>query len=133
MRAAAVLHPSKPEGRGLETGAQAAFEIEDALRRDPRITDAAVVAVANAAGIDEIWAAIATSAPVEVAALRTLLRERLNEKTPDRLFAVEGIPRTESGKIMRYRVRELLIELQLAQPARLEAAQALRDISGASP
>lgn len=86
-------------------------EIEDALRLDPRITDAAVVAVANAAGIDEIWAAIATSAPVELAALRTLLRERLNEKSPDRIFAVEGIPRTDSGKIMRYRVRELLIGL----------------------
>ena len=40
---------------------------------------------------------------------------------------------TVLGRVDVVAARELLIELQLAQPSRLEAAQALRDISGASP
>jgi len=40
---------------------------------------------------------------------------------------------TVLGRVDVVAARALLIELQLAQPSRLEAAQALRDISGASP
>ena len=89
-------------------------EIEDALRSDPRVRDAGVVAVPNAAGIDEIWAAIISKEPIEAAGLQTALRARLNDRVPDRVFALDSIPRTETGKVMRFRLREMLLELTRA-------------------
>lgn len=83
-------------------------EIEDVLRTYPGISDAAVVPVPNAMGIDEIWAGIVATTPIDTAALLAALRLRLNEKLPDRVFLIDGVPRNDNGKIMRFKLRDML-------------------------
>ena len=82
--------------------------IEEVLRLDARVADIAVVGAPSAAGVDEIWAAIVSSAPLEAEALVAAARPRLNEKVPDRVFQVDAIPRNENGKVMRNLLREML-------------------------
>ncbi|MGN6486984.1 MAG: class I adenylate-forming enzyme family protein [Devosia sp.] len=82
--------------------------IEEVLRLDPAVTDVAVVGVANAAGIDEIWAAIVSPAPLDGEGLIRAARQKLNERVPDRLFQIDAVPRNENGKVMRNVLREEL-------------------------
>lgn len=82
--------------------------IEEVLRLDPAVTDVAVVGVANAAGIDEIWAAIVSPAPLDGERLIRAARQKLNERVPDRLFQIDAVPRNENGKVMRNVLREEL-------------------------
>lgn len=84
-------------------------EIEDVLKVQPGIVDAAVVPVPNAAGIDEIWAGIVSTAPIDSSALLAALRLVLNEKVPNRVFLVDAVPRNENGKIMRFKLRDTLV------------------------
>lgn len=82
--------------------------IEEELRRDPSVTDLAVVGAAAASGIEEIWAAIVSPAPIDGERLLRAARMRLAERVPDRLFQVDAIPRNEHGKVMRNLLREQL-------------------------
>jgi len=88
-------------------------EIEDVLKAVPGIRDAGVVPVPNAAGIDEIWAGVVATVPIDAAALIEALRRVLNEKVPDRVFLVDAIPRNENTKIMRFKLRETLLAQSL--------------------
>jgi acyl-coenzyme A synthetase/AMP-(fatty) acid ligase len=36
-------------------------------------------------------------------------REKLNEKTPDRILRIDSVPRNESGKIVRNDLRQQLL------------------------
>jgi fatty-acyl-CoA synthase len=87
-------------------------EIEDLLFAHPDIADAVVVGVP-----DERWGELPTAvlrpadpaAVLSVAALRDYCRAHLApHKTPQRWFVTEEYPLTGSGKIQKYRVRELL-------------------------
>jgi acyl-coenzyme A synthetase/AMP-(fatty) acid ligase len=85
--------------------------IEEVLRLDPRFTDLAVVGVPGARGIEEIWAAVVCDGPVDGAAVIAAARASLNERAPDRIVAVDAIPRNDNGKVMRHRLREQLLTL----------------------
>ncbi|MDB5541491.1 MAG: hypothetical protein JWQ89_3218 [Devosia sp.] len=84
--------------------------IEEALRLDPAVSDVAVVAVPGANGLDEIWAAIVSPAPLEEARIMAGARQRLNERAPDKLFQIDALPRAESGKVQRNALRDLLLK-----------------------
>lgn len=83
--------------------------IEDVLRTDPQVRDVAVVGVAGAHGIEEIWAAVVSDGLVDAQRLVAAARGRLNEKVPDRVVQVSIIPRNDMGKIKRSELREQLL------------------------
>jgi acyl-CoA synthetase (AMP-forming)/AMP-acid ligase II len=82
--------------------------IEEVLRLDSRVQDIAVVGVLNAAGIEEIWAAVVSDTELDARTMIEASRPKLNEKVPDRIIRIDAIPRNENGKIKRNELRELL-------------------------
>jgi acyl-CoA synthetase (AMP-forming)/AMP-acid ligase II len=93
--------------RGGEKVAPA--EVDDALHLHDSVRDAATFGVEHRALGEDIWAAVALEAGARVSAaeLASFLRERLAPyKIPTRIFFVESIPRTSSGKIRRTALSE---------------------------
>ncbi|MDQ4115580.1 MAG: acyl--CoA ligase [Actinomycetota bacterium] len=84
-------------------------EVEDALLADGMVADAAVVGVPHE-HLGEVPVAFVVArdrVPVDHDAVLDGARRRLTAfKVPDRLIEVDAIPRTGSGKILRFRLRE---------------------------
>ena len=83
--------------------------IEDVLRLDPMVEDAAVVGVPTDTGFDQIWAAVVAPVPLDLDAVLAAARLKLNERSPDRIFQVAALPRAESGKVKRNALRDELV------------------------
>jgi benzoate-CoA ligase len=84
-------------------------EIEDVLRGHPAVSDAAVVAIDDGSGVPVLRAFVVS--PAGGAELRKelnrLCRQRLSAfKVPQSYDVVEELPRTASGKLRRYVLRE---------------------------
>jgi acyl-CoA synthetase (AMP-forming)/AMP-acid ligase II len=93
--------------RGGEKVAPA--EVDDALHLHDSVRDAATFGVEHRTLGEDIWAAVALEAGARVspAELASFLRERLAPyKIPTRIFFVESIPRTSSGKVRRAALSE---------------------------
>jgi acyl-CoA synthetase (AMP-forming)/AMP-acid ligase II len=81
-------------------------EVEAALFEHPAVTEAAVSGVAHAVLGEDVaaWVVLRYSTPVDE--LRAFLLERLADyKVPRRISVVDVLPRNESGKIMKSRLR----------------------------
>jgi acyl-coenzyme A synthetase/AMP-(fatty) acid ligase len=85
--------------------------IEDVLLSLPQVTDAAAFAVPDKMGVMRIWAAIVADTRIETAALQTVCRARLAEKSPKFILQVKGLPRNANGKL----VRDELVKFALTQ------------------
>lgn len=83
--------------------------IEEVLRGFAGVEDVAVVGVATASGVDEIWAAVVPTGKIDAQAILNAARTRLMERAPDRLFLFGRLPRAEGGKVMRNAVRDELL------------------------
>lgn len=81
--------------------------LDDVLVTHPSVTDAASFGATNALGIEEIWAAVVPASGYDPAVLLRFCRERFVDKAPDRLIVVDAIPRTDTGKVRRARLREI--------------------------
>ncbi|MFE5027497.1 class I adenylate-forming enzyme family protein [Streptomyces sp. NPDC056656] len=95
--------------RGAENVAPA--EIEEVLLRHPQVQDAAVFGVADREWGQRIEAAVVTRAgtPLDAAELRDFTRSALrSSKTPDHFWFVAELPRTETGKLIRRRVADMV-------------------------
>ncbi len=80
-------------------------EVEDCLRQQPRVVDAAVVAIDAEGGRGQQLLAAVAPADCDLAALRAALLERFDASClPRRLLAVAAIPREDNGKLQRARV-----------------------------
>ncbi|MBF4573129.1 AMP-binding protein [Herbiconiux sp. VKM Ac-1786] len=87
-------------------------EVEDALGSHPDVESAAVVALPRANGGEEVAAAVVlrAGATLDVEGLRDYCRTRLAAyKVPRRIVAVDDLPRSLIGKVLRREVRETLI------------------------
>jgi len=83
-------------------------KIEGVLRSFRGIEDAAVVAVRNDLGIDQIWAAVVASS-IDEKALRAHCEARLAPMlVPIRFVPVEKLPRNEMGKLERDTIARML-------------------------
>lgn len=87
-----------------------AIEMEDHLAQHPDVLEVAVVAVPDAVlgGRACAYVVPAAGASPDLAALREFLvgRGLAIQKTPERLEVVTGLPRTASGKVQKFRLRE---------------------------
>jgi acyl-CoA synthetase (AMP-forming)/AMP-acid ligase II len=93
-------------------------EVEEALRRNPAVLDAAVVAVP-----DERWGEMVAAAvelrpgkAVSATELQSFSREQIAAfKCPKLIQFVERLPRTVSGKVQRAEVRKLMRDTKLSK------------------
>ncbi|SFS14785.1 long-chain acyl-CoA synthetase [Microbacterium sp. cf046] len=86
-------------------------EVEEALSGHPDVVDAAVVALPRKGG-EEVVAAVVLREGVELdpEALRDYCKQHLAAyKVPRRFFAVDELPRSLIGKVLRRQVREQLL------------------------
>jgi acyl-coenzyme A synthetase/AMP-(fatty) acid ligase len=84
-------------------------EIEDVLRNHPDVTDAAVVAIDDGSGVPVLKAFVVTErgGPELSQALLHLCRGRLATfKVPQSYEFVDELPRTPSGKVRRFLLRD---------------------------
>lgn len=85
-------------------------EIEETILLMDEVRDCAIVGVPHET-LGEVAAAfiVPASTPVEESHLKAFCRERLSSyKIPEHVHIVDEIPRTGSGKIMRFKLRERL-------------------------
>ena len=85
-------------------------EVEDVLRGHPAVTDAAVYAVASEFFGEDVAATLRLQpgATIEPEAVQAFCRARLARfKVPRFIRVVEAFPLTASGKIQKFRLREL--------------------------
>ncbi len=87
-------------------------EVEDSLEAHPDITAAAVVGIPRPNGGEDVAAAVVLreGAELDAGALRDFCRTRLTPyKVPKRITAVDDLPRSLIGKVIRREVRERLL------------------------
>jgi long-chain acyl-CoA synthetase len=87
-------------------------EVEAALRHFPGITDAAVVGIPRADGSEDVVAAVtlADGTELDEDAVRQHCRSTVAAyKVPRRVVAVDDLPRSQIGKVLRKQVRDALI------------------------
>ena len=85
-------------------------ELEECLFRHPQVAEVAVVGMPNDKWGEEVAAIIRPAAgnPPTREDLITYMRQHLApHKTPRLWFVVEGFPLTGSGKIQKFRLREM--------------------------
>ena len=86
-------------------------EVEDALRSHPSVADVAVVGLPSTLSGEEVVAAVVLvpGAELDAQALRDFLRPNLaGYKVPKRIIAVDGLPKSLIGKVIRREVRDAL-------------------------
>jgi acyl-CoA synthetase (AMP-forming)/AMP-acid ligase II len=89
------------------------FEIEDALGAHPLVADSVAFAIPDPRYGEEVGAAVVLSGEADEAALRLWCGERLAAfKVPRRIFVLEEIPRTPTGKLQRARIGAQLLEAE---------------------
>ncbi|EXG82090.1 AMP-binding protein [Cryptosporangium arvum] len=83
-------------------------EIEDYLLDHPAIRDVAVVGVPDDVLGERACAFLVTAAPLTLAEIAEFLLARriAKHKLPEYVLVVDGLPRTPSGKIQKFRLRE---------------------------
>ena len=85
--------------------------IEEVLRAQPGIIDAAAFGVPDADGMIKIWAAVVTQPHADISAVMTASHAQLWGRAPKFIFSVAALPRNANGKV----VREDLVKNALAQ------------------
>ncbi|HEY3546588.1 MAG TPA: long-chain-fatty-acid--CoA ligase [Propionicimonas sp.] len=84
-------------------------EVEAVLRSYPNVTDAAAIGVPSPSGGERVAAVVVlrAGATLDEAALRDFCRERLaGYKVPREIVAVDDLPRSMLGKVLRKQVRD---------------------------
>ncbi len=88
-------------------------EVEEVLRTQQYILDAAVVGLPRADGGEQVVAAVVLQegAELDEAALRAYCRERLTPyKVPRKIVAIDELPKSMLGKVLRRQVRDTLLQ-----------------------
>ncbi|MCA0216148.1 MAG: long-chain fatty acid--CoA ligase [Actinobacteria bacterium] len=88
-------------------------EVEEALRAHPSIADVAVIGLPSEHSGEDVVAAVvlAPGATLDEAAIRDFARANLTAyKVPKRVVAVDELPKSLIGKVLRRKVRESLLD-----------------------
>ena len=84
-------------------------EVESVLRTHPDVTEATAIGIPAPSGGERVAAVVMlrTGAKLDEAALRDFCRERLaGYKVPRQIVALDDLPRSMLGKVLRKQVRE---------------------------
>ena len=84
-------------------------EVEDVLIRHPAIRDVAIIGIPDPKFIESVCAVIVLTAGMTITKqeIEEFISEKLARyKKPREIFFVDELPRTPSGKIQKYRLRE---------------------------
>jgi len=87
-------------------------EVEEALRAHPSVADVAVVGLPSEHSGEDVYAAVvlAEGATLDEAAIRAFARDNLTAyKVPKHVVAVDELPKSLIGKVLRRQVRERLL------------------------
>jgi acyl-coenzyme A synthetase/AMP-(fatty) acid ligase len=89
-------------------------KIEEVLEGLPEIKEAAACGVPGLSGLEELWVAVVSkSLPIDVERIKQWLLQHDEIKiTPDEVFILEELPRGELGKVQKYRLREVMINIK---------------------
>ncbi|MCL4433306.1 MAG: AMP-binding protein [Actinobacteria bacterium] len=95
----------------IRTGGENVYpaEVEDVLARHPLVREAAVIGLPDPEYIEVVCAVIVPDAPgvVDAGTIVEYVREHLaGYKRPRKVFFTESLPRTPSGKVMKYELRD---------------------------
>ncbi len=83
--------------------------IENVLLSVDEIVEAAAFGVPDGHGVTRIWAAIVPSGPVDLVAVKTLCRERLQHNAPTAFLQLKALPRNEAGKVLHDDLRTMAL------------------------
>ena len=87
------------------------YEIEEALRAHPAVSDAICFGIDDEKYGERVGAAVTLSRSVETRELIDHCRGRLAAfKVPETVYVLDAIPRTPTGKVQRKRVGASLVE-----------------------
>jgi acyl-CoA synthetase (AMP-forming)/AMP-acid ligase II len=78
-----------------------ALPLEEMIRGVPGVRDVAVFALAGADGTQEFCAALVLDANVEAGKIGGAIRARMGDQAPSRVFALDALPRSANGKVLR--------------------------------
>lgn len=81
--------------------------IEEVIRQLPDINDVAVFAIP---GTSQIWAAVVCKPGWQENVVLEACRKKLAGMAPDRLIAVDRIPRNDMGKIIREELKQAIMQ-----------------------
>ncbi|MES2634149.1 MAG: class I adenylate-forming enzyme family protein [Pseudomonadota bacterium] len=96
--------------------------VEEAIARDPAVTECAVLAMQNESGEQLMVALVVSDVRVEGAAVRKRCREVLGRTmVPAAVFQVDALPRNDGGKVIR---KELAALAREASATRTQAKSA---------
>ena len=89
------------------------MEVEGRLIQHPSVAECAVVGHRNAEGLEQVIACVvaAPGATVDAGELIAFCREGLASfKRPREVLALDGLPKTATGKIQRVVVRDIVAD-----------------------
>ena len=82
------------------------IEIETVLREHPAVADVAAAGVPDSEMGERVGVAIVTAAPMTIGEVQAYCKEHLAiYKVPEHVVFVEGLPYSETGKVVRRRAR----------------------------
>jgi acyl-coenzyme A synthetase/AMP-(fatty) acid ligase len=84
--------------------------IEEAIKKNPIVADAAAVGMLDNFGIEQIWVAVTTKDSIElnISKMYEYCRENIPAYIPDRVFQIPSVPRNQLGKVSREELKEQL-------------------------
>ena len=86
-----------------------ATRIEEIVEALPNIKEAAVCGVEGHLGLEEVWIAVVPQAPIDIPEIKRLLQEHDDVGVMvDEVFELKELPRTDLGKIQKYKLKEAL-------------------------
>lgn len=98
-------------------------EVESRLLEHPAVREAAVVGVADADGLDKPVAVVVVADGTDEQELVAWCREGLAHfKAPRKIVFVSDLPKTATGKLQRFKVRDLVAGEPAAEPPQTTAA-----------
>jgi benzoate-CoA ligase family protein len=104
-------------------------EVESRLLTHPAVSQAAVVGLPDGDGLDKPVAAVVADPSIDEEALLAWCRDGLSHfKAPRRIVFVDDLPKTATGKLQRFKVRDLIaapapgIDPAVKDPRRQETA-----------
>jgi acyl-coenzyme A synthetase/AMP-(fatty) acid ligase len=87
-------------------------KIEEVFEQMEEVREAAACGVDDSVGVERLWVAVVANGPIDVAALKARVQAHPDiGANVSELFVLPELPRGDSGKIQKPRLKEILLDL----------------------